>query len=808
MLNNLDDYIEAHKKSENSRILEDRQFTAFEDIRDHLEKGERDGYITLPTGIGKTVLFSEVVEALHQKTLIVVPKKNLVDQTINELKIHAPGLTVGRIFGDAKEFGNEITVTTYDSLLIQVEKWRQSGGSDGIDPKIFDCLILDEAHRSLSVKRAAAIDEFTSAIRLGFSATPEFNDEKGLRKLLTTEIHSMETKEAIEGGLLSDVTCAFRRTKVNLSSIKIQETADGHDFDQKALEKAVNVAARNESAMKMYQEYFSGKTAIAFCAGVDHAENLAELFRQNNISAAVITGKTSRKDTQKILTAYKDGSIKVLCSADKLIEGFNEPRASVAFMLRPTLSQVVAQQRGGRVLRLDPNDEDKIAYIIDFIDEYPDETKPGPITYPEILGAVSVNRLKKKSRRFGGVRINQTTASTPRTNIIFNNIDIITSDEEIVSIYSKAKKMREEELEVAEDGDIMISALATELGIAIKTIERQISNLELSNPEYCKKNYRLKRGKGNRRSHYISAELADNIRQGVRSVENGGEDWITTNALVRELRSNADSILELARKNLTPEYVAEHYKWRKNSTGSASWQFSRELADKIRAHVGSFERPKKGDVTVNGLAAELDCAPGTIKERVEKLEKESPEFYSEHYRSKYRPTGLQKNHYLSAEFADIIRKEFNAVERAGDGEMPTGTLARELQTNERTVLRCAQAVRIKNPAYFDENQKLKRGVSGNVDLHYSPDLKRMIVAEFNAHAAAQPGEITIAALKRELGVDRTTLVRAFAEEKIKDPGYVDTNYQWRKIETGQKAQLLSPALADIIRSKIKSKKKN
>src|SRR5258708_9295277 len=79
-LNSLDRYIQDHYQGE-EQTLRPRQINAFEDLRNFLEQGGNDGYIKLPTGVGKTVLFTEFIEAVNMGTLVVVPTKLLIKQT-------------------------------------------------------------------------------------------------------------------------------------------------------------------------------------------------------------------------------------------------------------------------------------------------------------------------------------------------------------------------------------------------------------------------------------------------------------------------------------------------------------------------------------------------------------------------------------------------------------------------------------------------------------------------------------------------------------------------------------------------------
>ena len=144
MLNSLDAYIEHHQTAE-ATTLREHQFSVFEDLRDFLEQGEKEGYVKLPTGTGKTVIFAEFIETLNVRSLIVVPTKILIRQTGQRIEQFAGDIDVGKIYSDAKEHKRQVTITTYDSLVAGVRNGT-------IKPDDYDCLILDEAHKALTEK--------------------------------------------------------------------------------------------------------------------------------------------------------------------------------------------------------------------------------------------------------------------------------------------------------------------------------------------------------------------------------------------------------------------------------------------------------------------------------------------------------------------------------------------------------------------------------------------------------------------------------------------------------------------------------
>lgn len=252
-LNSLDTYIQNHHEGSDVTLRE-KQITVFEDLRNFVEEGGTEGYIKLPTGVGKTVLFTEFIEALNLRTLIVVPTQVLVDQTEDKLKRFAPGVEFGKVYPKEKQFGRQVTIITYDSLIQQVE-------SGALKPEEYDCLILDEVHQSLSPRRAETVQKFGKTLKIGFTATPEFSKEKKVANLLSTEIHSMKIKEAVEEGLLCSFSSVLARTEVDLSNVRV---TTGGDYNEKEMEKAVNIHSRNKAAVDLYKQGFAGQTAVAY----------------------------------------------------------------------------------------------------------------------------------------------------------------------------------------------------------------------------------------------------------------------------------------------------------------------------------------------------------------------------------------------------------------------------------------------------------------------------------------------------------------------------------------------------------------
>lgn len=429
ILNSLDTYIKKHHKGEGI-TLRGKQIDVFDSMRNLLEEGGSEGYVKLPTGVGKTVLFTELVEAMDVKTLVVVPTKILVDQTAEKLEEFAPDLDFGKVYSYAKERDRQVTIITYSSLVSQLENGQ-------IKPEDFDCLILDEVHESLSDKRKEAVGKFDKAIKLGFTATPKFSEKKQVSNLLEKEIHSMAIREAVEAGMLCSVSSIIVKTEADMSSVKVK---DNGEYDEKELEKAINIVSRNKAAVDLYKKVYDGQLAVAYCVGIDHAAAVAKEFNESGVSATYISGKTPKKEQEEILERFHNGDIKVLCNADLLIAGFDEPKASVCLNLRPTQSRIDAEQRGGRVLRLDKTKPKKLATVVDFLDKNYSANKP-PVLFADVAEGASFYSGKDGERSGGGVRGGD--GGEVPVIIVIEGVEVIYDSEEVMKIVGAIKEDRE-----------------------------------------------------------------------------------------------------------------------------------------------------------------------------------------------------------------------------------------------------------------------------------------------------------------------------------------------------------------------------
>lgn len=607
MLNKIDEYIATCEKSVETTLYPE-QLRAFKQLRDGLEQGETDGRIKIPTSGGKTVIFSELIEAIGVKTglgemfktLIVVPDQKPVKQTKEKLEKFAPEIPVGVVYGNKKDIGEKeqpVTVITDESLVLQLEK-----GS--IDPLGYDLVILDEADVYLTANKQNVIQQFANATRIGFSATMEYGPNKKVESYLPYEHFSMEIKEAAEKGVISPFSAYIAKTTADVSHVSIV----AGDYNESELETALDIKIRNSAAVDLYKKMFAGKSAIAYCLGVTHAEKLAKLYRENGVRAEHISGYMQEDERDEIYRKYREGEIDVLCNADLLIRSFDEPRAEVCLNLRPTLSKVVAEQRAGRVLRHDPNNPDKHAIIVDFVDENSND-KRQPILFAEIANAARVESVVSEVRN----RTVKRTEPAPLPEINIEGLTVITEAEEVMRIVKEVK---------AEEW-LSPKAISRIIGVEKDGIQSKISKLIELHPQWVKEITI-----GNNKQRYLINKFALSFfEKEYEKYVDPPKGWELVYDLGIEFKVGPRAF-----KKIVTQLSKEHPEWKnqyRTGRGKLALYISPQAKEEARKIIYGTDQLPEGWIKISEAATILGNSQATIKKYAKGLY-ETGTFYNEH----------------------------------------------------------------------------------------------------------------------------------------------------------------------------------
>ena len=311
------------------------------------------------TGAGKTVAALGFVEATRTGgVLILTHRRNLVDQFHGELRDRGyakricPALLKGKDRADGP-----VTVETYQWFVRNAGKISDA----------YTIVICDEAHTALGEKTSASIRQWAGPIFVGMTATGALI-ARHVTDLFPTQTSRFDLAQAARRGVISPLRCVRIPPGPGVRTIAKVPLRRGEvdtEFDQEMLAELLDQLPFNLAVADLYKTRFNGVPGVVYSAGVRHAYNVAQAFRDLGMKAQAVSGETPKRELASILARYESGAIDVLINAQLLAEGWNSPRATVCMHLAPTASRRIYQQRVGRVTRRQPGKEAGI--VVDFV---------------------------------------------------------------------------------------------------------------------------------------------------------------------------------------------------------------------------------------------------------------------------------------------------------------------------------------------------------------------------------------------------------------------------------------------------------
>ena len=333
--------------------LREHQIAALAALAQMRNEGKAIALLTHAQGAGKTIAAISDAKALGGRTLFLAHRRELVDQAYSKLKELWPGVSTGVFMGDIRDFEEHNIAASIPSVLSHLNEFS---------PTAFEYLIIDEAHHATAATYKRILGYFRPKFVLGLTATPERSDGESLLEIFRECAHRLTLREAVERGELVPIRCIRVVTNVDLTKVRFNQI----QYNRKDIEQTITVPARDRLIVETYLQHVSGRKAVVFCVNVRHGETVAELFRQAGIPGRAVSGRMPRRDRERYLKEFQEGTLRVLCACDILNEGWDCPDVEVLFMARPTLSKVVYMQQLGRGTRKAPGKECMI--VIDFVD--------------------------------------------------------------------------------------------------------------------------------------------------------------------------------------------------------------------------------------------------------------------------------------------------------------------------------------------------------------------------------------------------------------------------------------------------------
>ena len=317
------------------------QLEAIEQVRAHIRAGAKNVCLVAPTGSGKTVIGSHLLNEAStkmRKSVFVVDRITLTNQTSETLDNY--GISHGVMQGNHERVRPWERVQVASAQTLARRRWPES-----------DLIIVDECHTVM--KTVADRISKREAVTIGLTATPF---TKGLGKLYDALVNVTTTNRLIADGFLAPYRI-FAAGEPDMKGVKV---VAGEWVEGEASKRALQVVG---DVVVEYTRHGEGRKFICSACDVAHAEEIARQFKAAGIRVEAYSYRTSDEDRLRLVQEFRkpDSQIRGLVSPVALTKGFDVPDIGCVIMARPLRKSLAEHiQFFGRGLRIHPNKVDCI----------------------------------------------------------------------------------------------------------------------------------------------------------------------------------------------------------------------------------------------------------------------------------------------------------------------------------------------------------------------------------------------------------------------------------------------------------------
>lgn len=284
-------------------MKEIKLFDYQEDMKERIEKAlrlHRSVMAQMPTGTGKTYLLTAVIDSFvsnnpMEKVWIVAHRRELVsqiDETVRKFHSYSASNT-SSLLSSVKTVSIQWLSKHYDEI-------EEEPGM----------IVIDEAHHALAKTYKKMWERFPKAKFLGLTATPCRLNGKGFTDLFDVLVQSWGVPEFISKGRLA--TYDFVSIKSDGVTQRLIDSlqkrgADG-DYQNKEMDMLLNKKPSIERLYRSLEEYGKDRKGIVYAININHANAIAEFYREHGIAAVAIDSKTPSSLRKELIERFKSSN--------------------------------------------------------------------------------------------------------------------------------------------------------------------------------------------------------------------------------------------------------------------------------------------------------------------------------------------------------------------------------------------------------------------------------------------------------------------------------------------------------------------
>ncbi|MFL0177003.1 MULTISPECIES: DEAD/DEAH box helicase [Mycobacteriaceae] len=390
-------FITANADIEANDALRDPQREAHRAVREHFAGGVLPAIVQIPVGCGKTGIMATLPFGIARgRVLIITPNLTIRKGVADALDIASAQCfwTKCRVLSDFTAgpwmavldgpnanihdaIESHFVVCNIQQLASQADRWLPQFPED-----FFDMILVDEGHHAAAESWQKVFRRFPNAKVVSLTATPFRSDQQQLHGEV---VYRYPFTRAMINGYIKQIHS--RNVAPSEIYFTYHDDAQRHTLDEVlqlreeawfrrgvALSPECNrhiVEASIQQCDRMRAATGIQHQIIAAACSVDHARQIAAIYRECNYRAAEIHSDMDPDDQDAVLQRLRSGQLDCIVQVQMLGEGFDHPRLSVAAIFRPFRSLAPYIQFVGRVMRVvqdgAPDHPDNQGHIISHV---------------------------------------------------------------------------------------------------------------------------------------------------------------------------------------------------------------------------------------------------------------------------------------------------------------------------------------------------------------------------------------------------------------------------------------------------------
>ena len=297
----------------------------------------------LPTGGGKTIIFSEIVRQylkLKKKKVVVLTHRiELCNQTSKVLSDFG---VLNKVVNSKASLDDQ---EQYSCFVAMVETLNNRLLDDKLDISDVGLVIIDEAHYNSFTK---LFKFFSSSFILGVTATPLSSN---INLPMTDNYDELIVGESINELIKNNFLAKANLYTYNVGLTSLIVGANG-DYTVKSSEELYTNNDMLSKLLLAYEERCLNKKTLIFNNGINTSLIVYDTFKKAGFDIKHLDNTATKKQRSETLKWFKDTPNAILTSVSILTTGFDEPTVKCIMINRATKSLTLYYQMIGRGSRL------------------------------------------------------------------------------------------------------------------------------------------------------------------------------------------------------------------------------------------------------------------------------------------------------------------------------------------------------------------------------------------------------------------------------------------------------------------------